>query len=167
MENQSNSYIFATILCLATIPMYGYDQDTMGSEIQQEIFQAQQANQEPTAEQILAQTDNELLMLFESFFDLNNTMPFSKFIGKAITILKTKHNLLEDHDEKVKCDEFIKLFEKNKYNSTFHFWAQILLAKENELLSLTSATARNYIHNVSYNIKIQALIQKLRNNKHH
>ncbi len=100
--------------------------------------------------------------LFERFFDEHDPMSFSKFVSKVIDLLKLKRSSLHGHQQ-VKCDELIRIFEKNKHNSNFRDWAEILMTPD--LLDLMSEETRSYIFSVSTHVKIKTLICKLKNNK--
>lgn len=110
-------------------------------------------------ESIQQEIDQQLYDVFANFFDEEDTTPFSKTVGKIVSILKTKRKILHGQNL-TECDELIKTFEKNKYNSSFPVWAKILITPE--LLNLMSPQTRTYINNLSIQVKINSLIKKLK-----
>ena len=102
--------------------------------------------------------NQELYELFEKFFDHKDTTPFSKIVGKVITILKTKRAGYTP-EQQIKCDNVIKLFEKNRFITYFPTWAKIFTSPD--LMELMTPETRAYIHSLSMQVKIQALIKKL------
>lgn len=117
------------------------------------------AQTENHIEHIQAEIDQQLYDVFTKFFDEQDTTPFSKTVGRIISLLKMKRKIL--HGQKLaECEELIKTLEKNKYNSSFPVWAKILITPE--LLNLMSQETRTYINNVSVHVKINSLINKLK-----
>lgn len=106
------------------------------------------------------QIDQELYEVFGIFFDEHDTTPFSKIITQVINLLKRKRSTLQAA-QLIKCDEIIKILEKNKTNYSFPVWARILINPD--LLHLMSEDTRSYIHGISNNVKIRALIYRLHN----
>ncbi|MBP6870007.1 hypothetical protein KBC04_03940 [Candidatus Babeliales bacterium] len=117
--------------------------------------------QEPENElSIEEQIDQELYEVFAQFFDEHDKSSFSHIVAKIVSLLKIKKTTLHG-TEFVKCDEMIKLLERNKTNYSFPVWARILINPD--LLNLMSENTRSYIHSVSNHVKIRSLISKLRN----
>lgn len=162
MNTINKLYLSLGLLVSIESATYTYQEEIVGTEIIDELEQAK--IEEAKREQTLLEIDAELYDLFAKFFDEKDTMPFSKIVVKVIAILKTKKNLLEE-DQHATCDEIIRLFEKNKYNTNFAVWARILITPE--LLTLMSEKTRTYINSVSACIKIKSLRYKLNNNNPH
>ena len=173
MKNKYKLHLLLGLLLTATSQVYSYEEELVNLEIQSEIEQViqdqqievAQDEQEPINEQerIQKEIDQELFELFEKFFNESNPTPFSKIISKMVSILKIKRGFLVGQQQ-TRCDELIKIFEKNKYNTNFPFWAKNLI--DPDLRGLMSQETRNYINSVSWNTLINALRTKLHNNKH-
>ena len=140
-------------LCIATAPVYSYQEETIGAEIIAEH------HERTKVEAVQQKIDEELHHLFTKFFDAQDTMPFSQFISKVINLLKTKKTILHSK-ELTTCEKIIKTFEENKHNTNFATWIPILITPD--LRSLMSPQTRDYINGVSTQTKISALIKKLR-----
>ena len=141
------------LLVTNTAFVYSYQEESIGKEIIAEL------EEQKKMDLIQKNIDTELYELFQRFFDEHDTMPFSKFITKVIAILKVKKNILRGQDL-ANCEELIKMFEKNKYQTGFHIWAPILITPN--LRALMSPETRNYINSVSTQTKISSLITKLK-----
>lgn len=158
MKNKNKLYLSLGLLLSATSSIYSYEEELVGNEIQNElnVLQAVETEEEKAQKEI----DKELYDIFSNFFNEHDSMPFSKIISKVIIILKIKRNLLHE-SQQVKCDELIKIFEKNKHSSNPGVWAKILISPD--LLDLMSEETRSYIRSVPNHVKIKTLIFKLRN----
>lgn len=115
-------------------------------------------SQEDKKSSVEEEIDQDLYELFNLFFDDHDKTPFSKIVTQVIHLLKRKMSRL-DNEQMLKCDEVIKILEKNKANHSFPVWAKILINPD--LLNLMSEQTRLYIHNVSNQKKITTLIRKL------
>lgn len=158
MKKFNKLYLSLGLLLSLESVTYAHQEESVTTESIVDIKEQEQA------EQTLQEIDAELCEIFSKFFDEKDTMPFSKIVTKVVAILKIKRNLLHE-SEQAKCDEIMKSFEKNKYNTNFAVWAKILIAPE--LMSLMSEKTRAYISGVSTNVKIKSLIYKLKNNNSH
>lgn len=156
--NKINKLYFTLGLLLSIeSAVYCYEEESAGTEIIKDLAEQELVNK--TQQEI----DHELLEIFSKFFDEKDTTPFSKIVSKIIKLLKIKKTTLHG-TQLVKCEEVIKLLEKNKYSSNFAIWAKILIAPD--LMNLMSEKTRNYINVIPTNIKVQTLILKLKNNSH-
>ena len=153
MKTRYKLSILLLLSMINTERVYTYQEETVGAQIIAEHEELAKI------ELVQKEIDDELYDLFKKFFDEHDTMPFSKFITKIITVLKIKRNLLKDH-EQTTCDEIIRTFERNRYHTGFHIWAPILAAPD--LRAIMSPQTRAYINSVSTQTKISALINKLR-----
>lgn len=109
---------------------------------------------------IQQEIDRDLHELFKRFFDKQDALTFYDFANKVIHLLKKQKHILDDQAQHAKCDELIKIFEKNRSSSSFAIWLPILLNKD--LHSLMSHDTRTYIYSVPEHVKVQALIVRLR-----
>lgn len=145
-------------LLLSITTTYTYEEESVGNEIQKDLEKQTSIETQKTKKKI----DLYLYDLFENFFDENDTEPFSKFVNKAIEILKTYSTILKN-EELESCTELIHNFETNKHNSNPVFWAKILSSPT--LINLLSQETQNYLPKISNVVKIKSLIYKLRNNR--
>lgn len=138
-----------------TLDMQQSDLITENQTEQTEIIEQETPRELSVEEQI----DEELYEVFEQFFNDKDQTPFTKIVMKVINLLKRKKLTLNGM-QLVKCDEIIKILEKNKANYNFPAWAKILINPD--LLHLMSESTRSYIHNVSSQKKITTLIRRLK-----
>ncbi len=150
---------FTFVLCLSLASAtYAQTEELITQDVTREI-EIEQTAEEKTQQDI----DQELFEIFNKFFDEKDTTPFTKLIGKVVSLLKLKKATFND-EQKKQCEDIIASFEKNRHNNNPVIWGTIL--KDPNLYNLMPEKSKAYINSIPAMKKLQALIYKLRNNFH-
>ncbi len=168
MHTKYQLYLSLGLLVLVPFSVFSHEENNawdkqisqISDQEQNNIDNSEEDSNRNEAERTQQEIDQELFELFSKFFDEHDTMPFSKIISNLVTILKMQKASLEPEQQR-KCDEFIRAFEKNKYNYNFPIWAKLLTAPELRR-DLMSEKTRTYLNSISTHILIQALSRKLK-----